>query len=89
MLGVDFVFDPPGGCARAHLPDVAPEPVSELETRLRVLNFIVVVAVLDCSVGVVVVVVDIVGGVDDVGDVINADEAGGAGISAVVMDATI
>jgi hypothetical protein len=56
---------------------------------LRVLNFIVVVAVLDCSVGVVVVVVDIVGGVDDVGDVINADEAGGAGISTVVMDATI
>jgi hypothetical protein len=46
----------------------------------------VVAAAPDCSVGVVVVVVDDVGGV---GDVVNADEAGGVGISAVVMDATV
>jgi hypothetical protein len=56
------------------------------------LNSIVVVVVMDCFVGVVVVVVAVVGdvaGVDDVGDMINVDEAGGAGISVVVMDATV
>jgi hypothetical protein len=47
------------------------------------LNFIIVVAAPDCS------VVAVVGVVDDVGDVVNADEAGGVGISAIVMDATI
>jgi hypothetical protein len=56
------------------------------------LNFIVAVAVPDCSVGVVVVVVDVVdvvGDMDNVGDVINADEAGGASVLAVVMDVTV
>jgi hypothetical protein len=56
----------------------------------ELLNFIVVVVDPDCSVGVVVGVVDVVddvGGAGDVSDVVNADEAGGAGISAVVMDA--
>jgi hypothetical protein len=56
------------------------------------LNSIVVVVVMDCFVGVVVVVVAVVGdvaGVDDVGDMFNVDEAGGAGISVVVMDATV
>jgi hypothetical protein len=32
-LGVDGVLHVLGGCARAHPPDVAPELVSELETR--------------------------------------------------------
>jgi hypothetical protein len=53
------------------------------------LNFIVAVAVPDCSVGVVVVVVDVVGDMDNVGDVINADEVGGASVLAVVMDVTV
>jgi hypothetical protein len=43
------------------------------------LNFIVAVVVWDCFVGVVVVIV---------GDVVNADEVGGAGISATVTDMT-
>jgi hypothetical protein len=34
-LGVSGVLQVLNGCARAHLPDVAPELVSELETRLR------------------------------------------------------
>jgi hypothetical protein len=34
-LGVGGVLHVLGGCARAHLPDVAPELVSELETRSR------------------------------------------------------
>jgi ABC-type phosphate/phosphonate transport system permease subunit len=35
-LGVGGVLQVLGGCARAHLPDVAPELVSELETHSRV-----------------------------------------------------
>jgi hypothetical protein len=50
------------------------------------LNLIVVVAAPNYSVGVVIGVVDVV---DNVGDVVNADEVGGAGISAVVMDTTV
>jgi hypothetical protein len=56
------------------------------------LNFIVDVVDPYCSVGVVVGIVDVVddvGGVDDVGDVINADEAVGPRISAVVTDVTV
>jgi hypothetical protein len=34
-FGVGVVLDVPGECARAHPPDVAPEPVSELKTRSR------------------------------------------------------
>jgi ribosomal protein S27AE len=34
-FGVGAVLGVPGGCARVHPPDVAPEPVSELETRSR------------------------------------------------------
>jgi hypothetical protein len=34
-LGVGGVLQVFGGCARVHLPDVAPELVSELETRSR------------------------------------------------------
>jgi hypothetical protein len=34
-LGVGGVLQVLGGCARAHPPDVAPELVSELETRSR------------------------------------------------------
>jgi hypothetical protein len=41
--------------------------------------------VWDCYVGVVAVVVAIV---SDVGDIINADGAGDAGVLAAVMDAT-
>jgi hypothetical protein len=59
-----------------------PEPVDELKTRSRLLNLIVAVVVWDCYVGVVVAVVVIVG------DVINADEAGDAGVSTAVMDVT-
>jgi uncharacterized ion transporter superfamily protein YfcC len=47
------------------------------------LNFIIAVVVQDCSVGVVVVVMVIVG---DMGGVANADGAGDAGVSAVLMD---
>jgi hypothetical protein len=47
------------------------------------LNFIIVIAVLNCPVGVAVVVVVIVG------EVINADEAGGTDISVIVMDTTV
>jgi hypothetical protein len=50
------------------------------------LNFIVDVVDPYCSVGVVVGIVDVV---DDVGDVINADEAGDPSISAVVTDVTV
>jgi hypothetical protein len=49
----------------------------------------VVVAAPDCSVGVVVVAVDVVGDMDGVDDLVNADEAGGAGISIIMMDATV
>jgi hypothetical protein len=34
-LGVGGVVQVLGGCARAHPPDVAPELVGELETRMR------------------------------------------------------
>jgi hypothetical protein len=52
----------------------------------ELLNIIVVVADPDCPAGVVVGVVDIMGDVDGV---VDADEAGGVGISAVVMDVTV
>jgi hypothetical protein len=34
-LGVGVVLHVLGGCAHAHPPDVAPEPVGELKTRPR------------------------------------------------------
>jgi hypothetical protein len=56
------------------------------------LNFIIAVVVLNCSIGaavLVVVVVDDVDGVGDVGDMINDDEARGAGISTIMTDVTV
>jgi hypothetical protein len=50
------------------------------------LNFSVAIVVWDCFVGVVVVILVIV---VIVGGVVNADEVGGAGISAVVTDVTV
>jgi ligand-binding sensor protein len=44
------------------------------------LNFVAAVVVRNCFVGVVMVVV---------GDVVNADEVGNAGISGAMMDVTI
>jgi hypothetical protein len=41
-LGVGVVLRVLGGCARAHPPDVAPEPMSELKTHPRAF-------MLDCS----------------------------------------
>jgi hypothetical protein len=55
----------------------------------RLLNFIIVVVALDYSVGVVVGIMDVVDDMGGVGDVVNVDEAGGAGILTIVMGATI
>jgi hypothetical protein len=44
---------------------------------------------LDYSVGVVVGIMDVVDDMGGVGDVVNVDEAGGAGILTIVMGATI
>jgi hypothetical protein len=56
------------------------------------LNFIIAVVVLNCSIGAAVLVVVVVGDVDgvgDVGDMINDDEARGAGISTIMTDVTV
>jgi hypothetical protein len=56
------------------------------------LNFIIAVVVLNCSIGAAVLVVVVVGDVDgvgDMGDMINDDEARGAGISTIMTDVTV
>jgi hypothetical protein len=77
-FGVGAVLRVLDGCARAHPPHVAPEPVGELNTRSRAFKLQHSRCSLGmfCGVVVVIVVVAVV-----VGDVVNADEVGGTGIS--------
>jgi hypothetical protein len=56
-LGVGGVLQVLGGCARAHPPDVAPELVSDSETRSRAFICICSCCSLGCFVGAVTVVV--------------------------------
>jgi hypothetical protein len=56
-LGVGVVVQVLNGCARAHLPDVSPELVGELETRPRAFICICSRCSLGGFAGVVVAVV--------------------------------
>jgi hypothetical protein len=76
-LGVDDVLQALGGCARAHSLDVAPELVSELETRSRAF----IRDCSDCSLGMLRR-----GSLDRCGE---CGRSYGRGISADMMDVTV